>query len=317
MAIVARADESLGGVLREYRKTIRGGRVVMEPTDIVMVDEERFRMVDRIGGVGEKILIVNGGLYVSAGQIGVVEIVRSNMVLADIPENRNVYGDEVWYVDHNGYKVLEPVESAKSGGSGDITALSDNIAKNIASLERRISQLERQLDKLKPAAKEVKRMTRADVIQCARDDFAQMYSWSMYDFRFRTNRKHRTVVCDLWLGGKKIRSGRAKCAEDDVFNIHIGRIIALHRALATRVPDYYMNAPQPTEPKVGDVVHITGINGTLDYIDVLLRRKPEKDGTGYGKLAFSALSGRGWIADKQFRIIDDSRTGTEAEDYGI
>ena len=118
--------------------------------------------------------------------------------------------------------------------------------------------------------------------------------------------------------GVKINArGKAKCAQGDTFNVHIGKAIALRRALGLPVPSEYTNAPQPTEPKVGDVVHITGLNGTLDYIDVLLRRKPEKDGTGYGKLAFSALSGRGWMADKQFRIIDDSRTGTEAEDYEI
>ncbi|MFP3830651.1 hypothetical protein, partial [Pseudomonas sp. SIMBA_021] len=48
--------------------------------------------------------------------------------------------------------------------------------------------------------------------------------------------------------------GRAKAAPDDCFNVHIGKAIALRRALGLAVPDEYLNAPQPTEVRVGDIV---------------------------------------------------------------
>lgn len=43
----------------------------------------------------------------------------------------------------------------------------------------------------------------------------------------------------------------------------------------------------------------------------------EHDNTAFGKYAFYHSDCGGWIADGQFRIIDDSRTGAEAEEYGL
>jgi hypothetical protein len=58
-----------------------------------------------------------------------------------------------------------------------------------------------------------------------------------------------------FLNGSKVLSrGIAKCHPDDCFNAHIGRAIALRRALGLEVPDEYLNAPQPTEVRAGDVV---------------------------------------------------------------
>ncbi|MEV2911132.1 hypothetical protein ABNF65_21620, partial [Paenibacillus larvae] len=49
--------------------------------------------------------------------------------------------------------------------------------------------------------------------------------------------------------------GTAKCAPGDVFNSHIGRAIALRRALGLEVPTEYMSVPNPTEFKIGDIVN--------------------------------------------------------------
>lgn len=48
--------------------------------------------------------------------------------------------------------------------------------------------------------------------------------------------------------------GIAKCAPNDCFNVHIGKAIALRRALGLDVPAEYYSAPQPEEVRVGDVV---------------------------------------------------------------
>ncbi|OJT53694.1 hypothetical protein, partial [Bacillus licheniformis] len=76
-----------------------------------------------------------------------------------------------------------------------------------------------------------------------------------FDITFDINRESRTVEAVA----KKPNSrtafyGTAICAPDDCFNIHIGEAIALHRALGLEVPDEYLNAPQPTEVRVGDVI---------------------------------------------------------------
>ena len=54
--------------------------------------------------------------------------------------------------------------------------------------------------------------------------------------------------------GKVYARGIAKCSPDDCFNVHIGKAIALRRALGEDVPHEYINAPQPTEVRVGDII---------------------------------------------------------------
>jgi len=66
---------------------------------------------------------------------------------------------------------------------------------------------------------------------------------------FIVNKEKRTVVCLLkGVESSKVHErGIAKCSPEDVFNVHIGKAIALRRALGLEVPDDYLNAPQPTE----------------------------------------------------------------------
>ncbi|MGF2820229.1 hypothetical protein ACQUF8_14745 [Bacillus subtilis] len=83
---------------------------------------------------------------------------------------------------------------------------------------------------------------------------------------FVVNRDKRTVVALL----KGVRTGNvyakgiAKTAPSDCFNVHIGKAIALRRALGLAVPDEYLNAPQPTEVRVGDFISdVSGVNKAL------------------------------------------------------
>ncbi|AOP13965.1 hypothetical protein MHH84_08180 [Bacillus sp. FSL K6-1109] len=121
------------------------------------------------------------------------------------------------------------------------------------------------------------------------------------DIEFIINRDKRTVVCLLkGINSSKIYArGIAKAAPDDCFNEHIGEAIALHRALGLEVPDEYLNAPQPTEVRVGDVVAYRGFYKTIDYVTVVADGEP----TGGGRAALTS------IAVKHGKIIDDSRTG--------
>lgn len=117
---------------------------------------------------------------------------------------------------------------------------------------------------------------------------------------FIVNREKRTVVVLLrGVGSGVIRAkGIAKCAPGDCFNVWIGKAIALRRALGLEVPTEYLNAPQPTEVRVGDVVNYEGYRvkvspsgGIFDY---------RKGSCALG--SFVAETGK---------IIDDSREVSE------
>lgn len=140
---------------------------------------------------------------------------------------------------------------------------------------------------------------------------------------FIVNREKRTVVCLLRGGVTPERiyaRGIAKCSPDDCFNVHIGRAIALRRALGLDVPTDYLNAPQPTEVRVGDVVVIVGKQSTGSfhhYYDVgdIGHVKDISDSVGglkvYGKrTADAGRSKDGYyqhVSVTNVEIIDDSR----------
>jgi hypothetical protein len=133
---------------------------------------------------------------------------------------------------------------------------------------------------------------------------------------FVVNREKRTVVVLVKpkfakSGTSIVARGIAKCDPSDCFNVHIGKAIALRRALGIDVPSEYLNAPQPTEVRVGDVVGypfdpddntrdiVVKIDGGsmsyevgFDYIDYLFTDDNE--------------------SEFNIRIIDDSRGGGEA-----
>lgn len=94
------------------------------------------------------------------------------------------------------------------------------------------------------------------------------FNYACYS-EFIVNKEKRTVVALLrgfrtkWIRAK----GIAKCAPNDCFNSHIGKAIALRRALGLSVPDEYLNAPQPTEVRVGDIIRLlTGDIRTVSSI---------------------------------------------------
>jgi len=115
---------------------------------------------------------------------------------------------------------------------------------------------------------------------------------------FIVNNQKRTVVALLRGANtsKVYARGIAKATPDDCFNVHIGKAIALHRALGLEVPDEYLNAPQPTEVRVGDVVR-----STVDKSNEYVIAKGEK-------AWHEGMAGLSSMVAKYGRIIDDSRT---------
>ncbi|TJZ71437.1 hypothetical protein FA037_05835 [Bacillus amyloliquefaciens] len=137
-------------------------------------------------------------------------------------------------------------------------------------------------------------------------------SFATCNVEFVVNRDKRTVVALL----KGVRTGNvyargiAKAASDDCFNVHIGKAIALRRALGLAVPDEYLNAPQPTEVRVGDVVY-----GKYSEAYYQLWCEDEIGDVSYevkikeiadGKYRYVG-GGYDFIDDADLTIIDDSR----------
>jgi hypothetical protein len=106
---------------------------------------------------------------------------------------------------------------------------------------------------------------RDEIVENAKRDIANLVEFANTDYaknvEFVVNREKRTVVALLkgFHSGRVFDKGIAKCSPNDCFNVHIGKAIALWRALGLSVPYEYMNVPQPTEVRVGDFIKSGGM----------------------------------------------------------
>lgn len=119
---------------------------------------------------------------------------------------------------------------------------------------------------------------------------------------FIVNKEKSTVVTLLrGYSSNVVRAkGIAKCAPGDCFNVWIGKAIALRRALGLEVPAEYLNVPNPTEVRVGDVMKVSVDDGTVEVKSVISTE-------GYGRLNVH-LPGRSIQFPADYaEIIDDSR----------
>ncbi|MGC8261926.1 hypothetical protein ACP2W8_20465 [Bacillus subtilis] len=134
-------------------------------------------------------------------------------------------------------------------------------------------------------------------IDCSKGN--ETYRVMHYNVEFIADSKERKVTALVTRRHDKNprHVGRAKAAPDDCFNVHIGSAIALRRALGLAVPDEYLNAPQPTEVRVGDVVEFQSVYKAVERALVV----SDDESTGEGKIALGSA-----YADIA-KIIDDSR----------
>jgi hypothetical protein len=198
------------------------------------------------------------------------------------------------------------------------------LKERVTALEQRAKGSDDKIFRMTPEQREaararlqVKRQKiRDNIIEMAKRDVAELErrmenyeirSFSMYAQYF-INREKRTVVALIRqstnfppLKDRPVSRGIAKCHPDDCFNAAIGRAIALRRALGLEVPDEYLNTPQPTEVRVGDVV-------AHDYFGkgvVTETNLPQSD--WIERIVFHDGK-RKWLAHKSdVKIVDDTR----------
>ncbi|MCR8938770.1 hypothetical protein O0555_15660 [Brevibacillus laterosporus] len=256
--------------------------VVLEPTDIIHVDGACFREEKREAKDGERILIVAAeyaeGWYTNGSVLTVREIPRLfNCVRV------NEHG---WLIYHREYVVITPLDEP---ATNNITVnLTINVASSSPSeiLKAIVDSVQAELVKFvgAPNDEETRDKMTEVLTNKSRDEIVEQAKEDMWGLRadtsnvrnpalrgrgdiyiknrlgltadFIVNKEKRTVVC-LLRGGvtpNEYARGIAKCSPDDCFNVHIGKAIALRRALELDVPTEYLTAPQPTEVRVGDVV---------------------------------------------------------------
>ncbi|MEN7436481.1 hypothetical protein AAGV27_15160 [Bacillus velezensis] len=182
--------------------------------------------------------------------------------------------------------------------SGDVNTVTTPVC---TTLEERLWKPEKSAQARRD---EIVEQAKADVEtlkECGRTHGGKPFDYRLEMFcvksEFIVNRDKRTVVVLLKGAGTELVyvRGIANTAPDDCFNVHIGKAIALRRALGLKVPDEYLNAPQPTEVRVGDVVRST-VDKSKEYV-IAKGEKAWCDG----------MAGLSSMAAKYGRIIDDSR----------
>ncbi|MBA9027579.1 hypothetical protein [Peribacillus huizhouensis] len=137
--------------------------------------------------------------------------------------------------------ALKPVESKAAVQAGE-TVITRTEAEAIGKLAVRTPQ-----------------EIRDEIVAKAKRDVAEIIHANQFtadDLEIIVNKEKRTVVALMKYlrSGKVFDKGIAKACPTDCFNVHIGKAIAVRRALGLEVPADYLNTPQPTEVRVGDVV---------------------------------------------------------------
>lgn len=183
---------------------IPAGSYVLEPTDIIRIDGERFRMVEREANVGERVVIVNLADYVSGdGGYGYNVGDVFEVVSLDLDGTPNIQPDGTSYseifLEHQEYRVLVPVQALAHETLGSVTdapqpgvpeqsdiaelvrksheqqAQIDGLTETVANLAWRVSELERgQVPKEASESVVVKTMTRDEIIEKAKADVVKL-----------------------------------------------------------------------------------------------------------------------------------------------
>jgi signal peptidase I len=129
----------------------------LEPTDIVHIDDTRYRLVDRKAKVGDRIIIVDGKGWYRDKVGNIYEVIHSSKYgfeedddgRAYVEYEKNEYDEAIHYVRRENYRVLEPVEPAENelvtAEEGDDKSVLDLLA----NLARRVTELEQKLNFVK------------------------------------------------------------------------------------------------------------------------------------------------------------------------
>lgn len=121
---------------------------IVEPTDIVHIDGQRYRMIDRKAKVGEKVMYYKDGKSDGVVTTCIGYDKRFNDCINVEPYLTKDGDDETCGFADGYYRVLEPVESIEETDdvlTVDETEASKSVLDLLANLARRVTELEQKL----------------------------------------------------------------------------------------------------------------------------------------------------------------------------
>jgi len=258
-----------------------------------------FKTVKRKAEVGERILITNRESgSIRNGDIGVVTIIfYEDSLYADIRGmerlvNRNEY--EVIIEEAGGMNELKDKLAEVAEIAQKLSITFNDIASMLTTAESIKETVEKSPQQIRD---EIIEKAKRDVAELVRNGFVHTNVYGKLVVKYIVNKEKRTIVVLLhgYLSGNVYKKGIAKCAPDDCFNVHIGKAIALRRALGFEVPTEYLNAPMPTEVRVGDICKTYDVGGRAFNINVNVEAVRDKFNEDIARDRYGTT------------IIDDSR----------
>ncbi|MFG6669465.1 hypothetical protein ACGYLS_03365 [Bacillus subtilis] len=134
----ASSDTNYSGLI--YREEYR----VLEPTDIVHIDGQRYELTDRKAEVGDKILTTQ----TQFGRLPIGKV----LTVTDVFDDDSIGEIGVGIVEKTDYRVLVPVETETAEADEpqpvDTVFAIGNVAQEVAKLKRTVERLENEIDTL-------------------------------------------------------------------------------------------------------------------------------------------------------------------------
>ncbi|MGG1042511.1 hypothetical protein ABE153_11510 [Bacillus velezensis] len=310
---------------RENCVSILTKRGIRGLSSVLREDAELIVTEKRPAKVGERVLItVAAPIGKQAYETGDIFVAES--LYDPFTKDIRVLGMPD-FIDYNEYEVIVNNEVKNEEADGmkiDLNAMGDRelYAHGEAVMEaikkrmfqagfRAAKQAHRKLAGMN--SKKSAQARRDEIVEQAKADVERLKENNRrlrtFNISLEVNRKDRSVEAIA----KRPKSNRAfygiaKAAPDDCFNVHIGKAIALRRALGLAVPDEYLNAPQPTEIRVGDVVRGKYEESYYQYEGRLFGNSYEEQIKEIEDGKFRYISGYyDFIDSADLTIIDDSR----------
>ncbi|WP_144482270.1 hypothetical protein [Bacillus pumilus] len=134
-----RGDGYLDGTLEEYR--------VLEPTDIVHIDGERYRLEDRKAEAGEKIIVTKSDDF-PIGFVDSVSYFDDFCVDGSCALVNGFNGIDYFDGLDDYYNVLTPIQDAAEAQESDVITVLANLGAEVAELKRTVARHQAEINAL-------------------------------------------------------------------------------------------------------------------------------------------------------------------------
>ncbi|MEK4789447.1 hypothetical protein [Bacillus sp. FSL K6-2971] len=269
--------------------------------------QPNYKTEKRKANVGEHILITDVNVMETRYENGAVLRVGS------LRGDDAVHDDIGRLIYHEEYEVIigehPPIPNLDEMDYDELVSLSEDVMKTLRTRSYKLGYDQGRFDADIEAAhgthEKSDQQKRDEIIEKAKEDVETLKMRNRlskaFNIEISVNAENRSVEVTAKVpNSRKAFYGIAKCAPVDCFNAHIGKAIALRRALGLEVPAEFLNVPQPTEVRVGDVINYHNAY-ILKVVDDDIQRTTKPVST----VSISALQGSGG----GYVIIDDTGAG--------